>query len=422
MGFTQWALASTRPPHLKAMAIALSASVRAFSWYPGGSLALEILIPWDLGAVQFNKPPGPNTIRDVSPEGIQRRMAALRSTFDHLPLGEVMRDVTGEDLPLYQDQLVHAHLDDPFWAPVDYHGLLPQWTVPTLLVDGWHDYPLPQVVRDYAALARSPAPARLRIGAGGHLGGGGEGGMTDAPLAWFDTYLRGEEGLLGPHPISVHVQGEGGGWRDLDEWPPPASPTRWYLHAGDRLGRDAPAVAGGPDGYRYDPADPTPGAGGIGMLTGGVVDNRELEARADVLVYTSDPLTEALTVIGPVEAGLCVSSSLDHTDFFVRLCDVGTDGVSRNVCDGLQRFVPSTIRRGADGTFRAVVTMWPAGHRFAPGHRLRVQVSSGAHPVYARNLGTGDPVATATAMRAADQAVYHDPARLSWVTLPHAAP
>jgi len=315
--------------------------------------------------------------------------------------------------------LAHASLEDPFWAPVDFSPMLAGWTVPTLLVDGWHDYPLPRVLEDYAALRRSPAPTALRIGAGGHLGGGGEGGMTDAPLAWFDTYLRGESGLLPERPVTIQVQGEGGGWRELDDWPPPAAPTRWYLHADGRLAVTAPEGAAEPDRYRYDPADPTPSMGGIGMLTGGPVDNRELEARPDVLVYTSDELAEPLVLIGTVEADLVVSSSLDHTDFFARLCDVSPDGRSVNVCDGLRRLEPSAIRRDADGTFRVTVALWPVGHRFAAGHRLRLQVSSGAHPVYARNLGTGDPVATATRMQAADQAVYHEPGRLSSVTLPH---
>jgi putative CocE/NonD family hydrolase len=419
MGFTQWALASTRPPYLKAMVVALSASVRAFSWYPGDSLALEIIIPWDLGATQFNKPANANTLTDVSPEAIARRMAELRAGFDHLPLGDVIRHLTGEDLELYQDQLNHVGVDDPFWSSLDYSSLLADWTVPTLLVDGWHDYPLPRVLEDYAALRTSAAPSGLRVGAGGHLGGGGEGGMTDAPLAWFDTYLRGEKGLLSHRPVRVDVQGEGGGWRELEDWPPASEAKRWYLHPGGRLALDAPTDPSAPDSYRYDPADPTPSVGGIGMLTGGPQDNRELEARPDVLVYTSDELADALVLIGTVQAELVVSSSLDHTDFFVRLCDVAPDGSSINVCDGLQRLGPSAITRAADGTFGVTVPMWPVGHRFGAGHRLRIQVSSGAHPVYARNLGTGEAVATAIAMQAAEQAVYHEPARLSFVTLPH---
>ncbi len=431
MGFTQWALASTRPPHLKAMAVALSTSVRSFSWFPGDSLGLEVIIPWDLGAVQFNKPQSEGIVSDVSPEAVERRMAELRAAFDHLPLGDVIRHVTGEELALYDDQLGHSRADDPFWAPLNFRRFLADWTVPTLLVDGWHDYPLPGVCDDYAVLRATSAPVRMRIGAGGHLGGGGEGGMTDAPLDWFDSYLLERPDLLPrplpERPVTVHVQGEGGEWRDLEDWPPPtATPTRWYLHAGGRLATEAPteaatgaAGATGPDRFRYDPADPTPSVGGIGMLTGGAADNRALEARPDVLVYTSDPLGEALELVGPVDAELVVESSLDHTDFFVRICDVHPDGRSVNVCDGLQRFEPATISRAADGTFRAAVRVWPIGHRFAPGHRLRVQVSSGAHPVYARNLGTGEPPATATAMRAADQAVHHAPGRESFVTLPH---
>jgi putative CocE/NonD family hydrolase len=348
-------------------------------------------------------------------------MTELREGFDHLPLGDVIRHLTGSDLELYQDQLAHAGLDDPFWSPLDYSDLLKDWTVPTLLVDGWHDYPLPRVLEDYAALRTSPAPVRLRIGAGGHLGGGGEGGMTDAPLAWFDTYLRGEAGLLPERRVTIEVQGEAGGRRDLDDWPPPAEPKRWYLRGGGRLATEAPDTPTLPDLYRYDPAEPTPSIGGIGMLTGGPVDNRELEARPDVLVYTSDPLADPLVLIGAVSAELWVNSSLDHTDFFVRLCDVSPDGESINICDGLRRLSPTSIRRSADGTFGVSVPMWPAGHRLGAGHCLRVQVSSGAHPVYARNLGTGEPVATATFMQPAEQAVYHEPGKLSFVTLPHAS-
>jgi putative CocE/NonD family hydrolase len=424
MGFTQWALASTRPPHLKAMAVALSTSVRAFSWYPGGSLGLEVIIPWDLGALQFNKPTNKAIVEDISADAVAKRMEELRAAFLHLPLGDVLRAVTGEDLQLYQDQLEHSAADDPFWAPVNFRELLSGWTVPTLLVDGWHDYPLPGVCDDYAVLKRTGVPVRLRIGAGGHLGGGGEGGMTDAPLEWFDTHLLGRPELLRrpapDQPVTVHVQGTGGTWRDLDDWPPPTTvATRWYLHPDGRLGTDAPDAASAPDRYRYDPADPTPSVGGIGMLTGGTRDNRALEARDDVLVYTTDPFDEPLELIGPVSAELYVGSSLDHTDFFVRVCDVDPDGGSVNVCDGLQRFEPSTIDRDGGGVFRADVRVWPIGHRFAPGHRLRVQVSSGAHPVYARNLGTGEAPATGTATRAADQTVFHDADRPSSITLPH---
>ena len=249
--------------------------------------------------------------------------------------------------------------------------------------------------------------------------------MTDAPLAWFDTHLLGRPDLAEEtHPtrsVSVQVQGAAPRWRELADWPPPeAVATPWYVRADGVLSPEPPSDPDAPpDAFRYDPADPTPAFGGIGLLTGGPVDNRALEARDDVLVYTSDALAEPLELIGTVRAELHVGSTLDHTDVFVRLCDVHPDGRSHNICDGLTRCSPATIERDAAGVFRVAVALWPAGHRLDAGHRLRVQVSSGAHPVYGRNLGTGEPHATATTMRVADQAVYRSARYPSRIVLPH---
>jgi predicted acyl esterase len=120
-----------------------------------------------------------------------------------------------------------------------------------------------------------------------------------------------------------------------------------------------------------------------------------------------------------VSATIHLESALDHVDVFVRVCDVHPDGVSLNVCDALQRFTSDSIDRAADGVFVAQIDLWPIGHRFAAGHSLRVQVASGSHPVYARNLGTGEPAATATDMVSNDVAVHLSPGRASKVVLPH---
>jgi uncharacterized protein len=416
MGFTQWALASTNPSYLDAMVISLSS--RASSWYLGGALALELMINWDLSALAFLHPERGGFAQDITPEGIERQQQMLTTAFNHLPLGDALLHVAGETHPLYEQQLAHPSADDPHWAPVNFEASLDRWTVPTLLIDGWFDAPLLGVCEDFVALRAGGAPVAMRIGGGGHLDGGGE-GAADAALAWFDRYLLGDDSVAVGAAVSVHVQGDNGQWREFADWPPPASvPTRWYLHPDGRLGAEAPTAASPPDRYRYDPADPTPSLGGTGLMTGATVDNGPLEARADVLLYTSEVLDEPVELIGPVEADLVVSSTLDHTDFFVRVCDVHPDGRSFNVGDGLQRFDPSTIARHADGTFVATVQIWPIGHRFGAGHRIRVHVSSGAHPVYGRNLGTGDPPATATEMRVAEQAVYHDAEHRSSVTLP----
>jgi putative CocE/NonD family hydrolase len=411
MGFAQWALASTAPSYLRAMVIALS-STRS-SWYLGGALALELMINWDLSALNFLHPERGGFGMDIAPDAVERKQRMLAEAFQHLPVGDAILHVAGENHPLFEQQIAHPSSADSHWAPFDFAASFGEWTIPTLLIDGWFDAPLPGVCDDFAALRACGNPTALRIGGGGHLDGGGD-GAGEATFAWYERHLLGVDDEAVSPPVSVHVQGEGGTWRAFDDWPPsPTTEARWYLHDGGGLDTEAPAGDAPASTYRYDPADPTPSIGGTGLMTGGAVDNGLLEARSDVLLFTSAPLAEPLELIGPMRAELVVSSSLDHTDFFVRLCDVDPVGRSVNVCDGLQRFDPTMIARSGDGTFAATVPMWPTGHRFGIGHRLRVQVSSGAHPVYARNLGTGEPPATATELRVAAQAVHHDATRVS---------
>ena len=150
----------------------------------------------------------------------------------------------------------------------------------------------------------------------------------------------------------------------------------------------------------------------------GAHDNRTLEARPDVLVFTSSSLSRDMEVIGPVSAELFVSSSLEHTDFFLRLCDVHPDSKSMNVCDGLMRLFLGRSSYSKDGSSKVVIDLWPTAHQFKAGHRIRVQVSSGAFPRFARNLGTGEPLATATKMKVAEQCIFHDPDHPSAVILP----
>ena len=198
--------------------------------------------------------------------------------------------------------------------------------------------------------------------------------------------------------MRVRVTGEGGGWREFAAWPPPeAGERRWYLGAGGRLNDAAPAPGKADDGdgagaerYRYDPVDPTPAYGGpVLMSRTPVVDNGLLEARDDVLTYTTDPLTDAIEAIGRPSVEIWARGSVPYFDIFARICEVDAAGVSRNVCDALASVHPDRDTAQADGSFRVSFELWPLGHRFAAGHRIRLQISSGAHPRYARNPGTG---------------------------------
>ena len=233
-------------------------------------------------------------------------------------------------------------------------------------------------------------------------------------------------------PVRVYVNGAGE-WRDLADWPPPEMARQpWYLAAGGSLVPEPPAQPG-ISSFRYDPADPTPSVGGQ-LLTGkaGAADNRALEARPDVLVFTSAPLTAALDVVGPVSARVRVRASGGHFDVFARLCDVDPRGRSRNVCDGIIRHRPGAPGGGGAGGHSGAreepgstaepeavtVPMSAAAYRFAAGHRLRLQVSGGAHPRFARNTGSGEPPATATRLVAVDLQILHDVTHPSVLSLP----
>jgi putative CocE/NonD family hydrolase len=181
---------------------------------------------------------------------------------------------------------------------------------------------------------------------------------------------------------------------------------------------------GGPSRFTYDPADPTPSVGGpLLQPPGKQTDNRLVEARPDVLIFTSPPLPADLDVVGPVRARLYVRPELEHADVFVRLCEVNPGGVSRNVVDGIRRLDPRTVPApdvavGADGVLAVDIELYPTAYRVKAGHRLRVQVAGGAFPRYARNLGTAEPFGTATAGRPCRFEVFHDPDHPSHITLP----
>ena len=402
LSFTQLALASTRPPQLKAMAIGVWGANRRAGFYPGGSFALDRALSWAYTIDNQER----RLALLLTPLRARR---ALGSAFAHLPLLDADTLALGRPAGYYRAQLEHDLPGDPYWAPTDFRPLLHDLGIPVTMIAGWYDAFLPYMLTDYQALREGGQPVRLRAGAWPHISPAMARHSFRDALEWFDTHLR---HLPPPTPVPARVEVMGGGgWRDLQQWPPQASIQRWYLQPGHALAT-APPPACEPDRYRYDPADPTPAAGGTSTsMNSGPKDNRALERRADVLTFTSAPVKSGLEIVGPVSAELHVTSSRAHTDFFARLCDVGPRGRSVNVTDGL-------LRLTAGGLRQIRVDLWPTAHRFGPDHRIRLQVSSGAHPRYARNPGTGEPLATATSLSVAEQTVHHDPGRSSAVLLP----
>ena len=408
LGHVQWAVARDAGSELGAIVPTVTASQFHGPTY-GGGLALQTMASWHtMIAVQEQPLAGLQMVRTLN---------RLRDAYRHLPLGELDMKVLGRPSAHYRRALEATARDDPFWVTRDHAGTVADVEAPVLLIGGWYDIFTPWQLEDYAALRRAGRDVRLIVGPWTHVSRGLMAVSTRESIRFLRAHLLGDERLLRRPRVHLHVGGADE-WRDYKDWPPPKSREwRLHLHAAGGLEPSDPQPSP-PDRYRYDPEHPTPAFGGPVLLARKpVVDNRPLERRHDVLVYTTEPLGNGVEAIGPVHAEIFVRSSLEHFDVFVRVCDVDRLGVSRNVCDALERVTPEQVTRDADGVARVAFSLWPTAHRFRRGHRIRVQVSSGAHPRYARNPGTGEPFASATRLVAADQEVLHDPDHPSAVTL-----
>lgn len=412
MGYCTWAISDALPPHAVISTKVTSAEFESVA-FPNGALHLQLLASW-LQTVEDLRQRASLMALIILTGGIDR---TTQTASRHLPLVEVDKMVLGRPSPFWRYWLEEA-IDNPeFWGPLDHRGRITAATPPNTFVSGWYDFMVDQLLHDYRAMVEAGHDPYLTIGNWSHTSAGLNSDSVRETLLFMLAGLRGQKHLLRAKPVRIEISGLG--WREYDRFPPPGERSRrFYLGPGRAL-TAAPPPPSEPDRYRYDPADPTPSLGGaIYAFRGtGAQDNRRLEARADVLTYTSQVLEHPLTVIGNAWVTLYVASSLEHTDFFARLCDVDAGGRSFNICDQLVRITPKRERE-PDGGYRLELPLHATAHRFAAGHRVRLQVSSGAHPRYARNLGTDEPIGTGTRMVAADQAVFHDPGRESCVTLP----
>jgi uncharacterized protein len=450
LGLVQWAVAADPDADLGGLAIQVSASQFHAQTYAGGSLSLETAASWLILVADQE--------RRFAPIVIVRALRRLPTLFSEVPLTNLDELATGVAVPWYREGLGHSRADDAYWVVRDYTAGVAKVTAPVQLIGGWYDIFLPWMLQDFCTLQAAGRRPQLIIGPWTHTAPANLAAGIRQGLAWLRAHLLGDDRLVRPAAIYVLVTGEptGGGWRELPSWPPPGRRAlRLYLSEHRRLDERAPASAtsapasataapgsatcsapasaisssvpasttssapASGDRYRYDPSDPTPSLGGPVLLAREpVVDNGPLEARPDVLTYTTSSLPETLEAIGPVRVELYVRASSPHFDMFARVCDVDWAGASRNVCDALARVSPDELQPHSDGTWHVAFDLWPIGHRFAAGHRIRLQVSSGAHPRYIRNPGTGQDPLTATALQPVDIEVLHDEAHPSHLILP----
>ncbi len=443
LGFSQWLTARERPPALKAMVVMVSpVDYYDSPVHTGGAFNLGGRLPWAaLVSARTNQA--------IDAHDWER---ALR----HLPL-ETADRVIGRHLPAYRDWVTNPDRND-YWARFSLEGRWGDIGVPIYHVGGWYDEFHRGTLRGFTQMRRHAATSEARtnqqllIGPWTHaISTTRKVGVVDfgaeslldlraEQLRWFDRHLKGKAEVNVPSK-RVRVFDLGArAWRSFDDWPAPAAiETRWYLSgpgtakgaAGGRVDSILPG-AEPPDRYRYDPADPTPSSGGATccvvpglypeIMQWGPQDQRTVEQRSDVLVYTSAPLTRDLTVAGPVTVRLYASTSARDTDFTAKLVDVLPDGTAINLADGIIRgryrestTTPTLLEPGRVYPFE--IDLGATANTFRTGHRIRIEIASANFPWYDRNLNTGGDLARETRMQVADQTVYHDATRASYVSL-----
>jgi uncharacterized protein len=420
LGFVQWAVAAEAGDDLAAMSIHVSASQFYGQTFAGTSLSLENVASWMviIAAQQ----------RRLGLLRIGRGLRALPGALSDVSLADLDERATGTELAWFREGFASRARDDAYWVARDFSATVATVTAAVQFVGGWYDILLPWMLDDFETLQSAGRSPQLQIGPWTHTDPSLAGAAERDSLAWMRAHLLGDDRLVRDSRVRLWITGEAsqGGWRDVPTWPPPGvGERRLYLAPGvteGELSDSPPDEPSGPgDSYRYDPADPTPSLGGPVLLSREpVVDNAPLESRADVLTYTGPVLAATLEAIGRVSVTLWIRASEPYFDVFARVCEVDPDGVSRNVCDALTSVAPGRCEQAKDGSWPVAFELWPIGHRFAAGHRIRLLVASGAYPRYARNAGTGEDASATNPepMRAVDIEVLRDGEHPSMLVLP----
>jgi putative CocE/NonD family hydrolase len=409
VGHAAWALMMEPPPELVAAVIAVSAHDGHWVAHGAGAFSLEDI----LGLMD-----GFGHLEGGVVRGILRGVTAgrrLKSGFEELPLVRAQDTVlAGSSMP-YLEWLTAPDPEDPLWGPMRLGQALERVNVPVLLHEGWQDRFPDQMIWQYERLRRRGVDVGLTIGPWTHVGVGtkGAGVVMTETLDWLAEHLAGTGRRQRPSPVRIYVTGAQE-WRYLPKWPPATNERVLYLQPKGGLNDAQPTSAEGPTTFTYDPTDPTPAVGGriINPAVGGYRDNRKLEKRADVLTFTSPPLVEPLEVIGNPIFEVVHQTDNPYADLFVRVCEVRRNGRSINLSDGFQRLEPET----SNGTIS--VRLDAMAHRFNPGVRIRLQVSGGAHPRYARNLGTNQDPATSSNVAPSRRKIFHGAGGFSRLSLP----
>ena len=434
------------------------------NWYRGGAEQM-LFFAWLYGVQTGIRPMFP-------PNLTQEQLAQVSRYFDlapemppvdwsqglkHLPPVDILRNAQGNTGPF--EDMIKRKPNDPKWYQGGlYHDDMP-FDKPAIWFMSWYDVSTGPNLALFNHVLKNAASPEARanqyavIAPTTHCGytratentAVGERSVGDARwdydalvYGWLDHFLKGQDnGLLDTLPRVRYYTMGSNEWKSASSWPPPeAQLVTYYLDSGGnantlrgdgKLTTTRPA-ADRPDRFTYDPMNPVPSHGGNVCCTGnavqgGAFDQRQMEERPDILVYTSDPFPNGVEVTGTIGITLNVSSDAKDTDFTVKLIDVAPDGTAYNLDETIQR---ARYREGYDKevfmeagkTYEIEMSPLSTSNWFAPGHRIRIEVSSSNFPRFMRNMNTGGDTWDETSGVVAHNVVHHSREYPSQIRLP----
>ncbi len=413
VGATQMLTAIAHPPHLAGICPIVTASNYHENWtYQGGAFEQWFNQSWTSGLAQ-----------DTFDHAVKKNTNALGGAWK-LPLASYplfnFSDPASAPIstatlaPYFLDWLAHPTYDQ-YWKQISIEEHFGDINVPVLSIAAWYDIFQGGSLRNYVGIKAYGGSEAARKGQhlyvtiGGHAGGGRKIGEVDfgpaaaefdenqLTLKWYDYLFKGVQNEFGGKPVKIFVMGSNQ-WREEDDWPlARAQSAKYFLHStknANSLREGSLSTASPrsetPDHYVYDPSNPVPTIGGplccdSQHLAPGPRDQRPLESRDDVLIYTTPAFTQDTEVTGPVSLELFAKSSAVDTDFTAKLVDVGPDGFAQNLTEGIIRARYRDSQEKANlmnpgQVYKFTIDLWSTSNVFLKGHMLRLEISSTNFP------------------------------------------
>jgi putative CocE/NonD family hydrolase len=452
VGATQMLAAISNPPHLAGICPVVTASNYHDGWtYQGGAFEQWFNESWTSGlagdTLEQKIENNPDNQEDVN--------ALPLTSYPIMKLSPTLVDTSAAALaPYFLDWLAHPTFDE-YWKRISIEDHFAQIHVPALHIGAWYDIFLGGSLRNYMGIKASGGSEEARKGQrllvviGGHSGGGRKIGdvdfgpeaekfhENDVTLDYYDFLFKAAQNeFASGKPVKIFVMGLNQ-WRQEDDWPlARAKTTKYYLHSqgsansshGNGVLSTAAPASETADKFTYDPGKPVPTVGGplccdSVHLAPGPRDQRKVEDRDDLLIYSTPPLEHDLEVTGPVRLEFFASSSAVDTDFTAKLVDVAPDGTAMNLTEGILRAkyrdsqtAPTPLE--PDKVYPLTIDLWATSNVFKAGHRIRLEVSSSNFPRFDRNLNTGQGAANSAKWTTATNTIVHDAAHPSALLLP----